>query len=155
MSTKSFKILSYSAWHGWREQQNVESVLPDLYVPFAEIHKMNLLFIFDRIDLKWIYCTIFTIWIVWSTQICDQQYVNIIMRWCLGNSVYSRSSKIHNIKDFRLISLVRNIYKLITKVLDRRMSNVMDKIIGEYQHVFMGGRKILDAALLAVEVVNE
>lgn len=48
-----------------------------------------------------------------------------------------------------------NVYKLITKVLARKMARVMEKVMGEYQHAFVGARQILDAALLADEIVDE
>lgn len=48
----------------------------------------------------------------------------------------------HNIKDFRRISLVGCIYKLIAKVLARRITSVMDNVIGECQHAFVRGRSL-------------
>ena len=45
-----------------------------------------------------------------------------------------------NIKDFRPISLVGSIYKLLSKVLANRLRRVMDNLISESQNSFVGGR---------------
>ncbi|XP_016199419.1 uncharacterized protein LOC107640411 [Arachis ipaensis] len=58
------------------------------------------------------------------------------------------------IKDLRLISMVGCIYKVILKVLVRRMRSVMPGLVGETQSVFVKGRKIHDGALIACETVH-
>lgn len=45
--------------------------------------------------------------------------------------------------------------QLIAKVLARRMAKVLKKVGEECQHVFMGGSQVLDAALIANEIVDE
>lgn len=60
-----------------------------------------------------------------------------------------------NIKDFILISLVVCIYKIIAKVLTKRLARVIDMVVGECQHAYVDGRQILDAAIIANEVVDE
>jgi hypothetical protein len=55
------------------------------------------------------------------------------------------------IKDFRPISLVGGIYKIIAKVLANRMKRVMDRVISKPQNAFVKGRQILDA----VRITNE
>lgn len=59
------------------------------------------------------------------------------------------------IKDFTPINLLGCIYKLIAKVLVRRMTSVLDKVIGKSQHALVSGRQILDTALIVNEVVDE
>ena len=50
-----------------------------------------------------------------------------------------------NIKDFRPISLVGSVYKLLSKVLANRLRVVLDSLISETQNSFVGGRQILDS----------
>ena len=57
------------------------------------------------------------------------------------------------IKEFRPISMVRSIYKVISKILPNRLRIVMPKLVGETQSAFVSGRQILNGALVACEVV--
>ena len=45
-----------------------------------------------------------------------------------------------DIKDFRPIGLVGSIYKLLSKVLARRLKGVIGSLISENQNAFVGGR---------------
>nr|XP_029148315.1 uncharacterized protein LOC114925208 [Arachis hypogaea] len=58
------------------------------------------------------------------------------------------------IKDLRPISMVGCMYKVISKVLVRRMRSVMPALVGETQSAFVQGRKIHDGALIACETVS-
>ena len=61
---------------------------------------------------------------------------------------------VKDLKDFRPISLVESLYKLLAKVLANRIKKVMGKVISEPQNAFVEGRQILDAILIANEVVD-
>ena len=59
-----------------------------------------------------------------------------------------------DLKDFRPISLVDNLYKLLAKVLANRIKKVMGKVILESQNAFVEGRQMLDVVLIANEAVD-
>ena len=59
-----------------------------------------------------------------------------------------------DLKNFRPISLVGSLYKLLAKVLANRLKRVMGSLINKAQNAFVGGRQILDASLIANEVIN-
>ncbi|RVW80668.1 Transposon TX1 uncharacterized 149 kDa protein [Vitis vinifera] len=59
-----------------------------------------------------------------------------------------------DLKDFRPISLVGSLYKLLAKVLANRIKKVMGTVISEPQNAFVEGRQILDAVLIANEAVD-
>lgn len=58
------------------------------------------------------------------------------------------------IKDYRPISLLGRLYKILTKVLARRIQKVLPKIISSEQGAFVKGRQILDGILVASECVH-
>ncbi|XP_057730369.1 uncharacterized protein LOC130945683 [Arachis stenosperma] len=58
------------------------------------------------------------------------------------------------IKDLQPISMVGCVYKVISKVLVKRMRSVMLALVGKTQSAFVKGRKIHDGALIACETVN-
>ena len=59
-----------------------------------------------------------------------------------------------NIMDYRPISLIDCIYKLLSKVLACRQRGVIGGLISENQNAFVGGRQILDAVLIANELID-
>ncbi|XP_057251529.1 uncharacterized protein LOC130591734 [Beta vulgaris subsp. vulgaris] len=59
------------------------------------------------------------------------------------------------LKDYRPISMVGCIYKIISKVLAKRLQRVIDTLIGPFQSSFIAGRQILDGALIAGELIEQ
>ena len=58
------------------------------------------------------------------------------------------------LNDYRPISLINSIYKILAKVLSRRLRDTLPGVVGEIQGAFIGGRNILDGVLIANEVVD-
>ena len=59
-----------------------------------------------------------------------------------------------DLKDFRSISLVGDLYKLLVKVLANRIKKLMGKVVSNSQNTFVKGRQILDAKLIANKVID-
>lgn len=53
------------------------------------------------------------------------------------------------VKDFRLISLVSGIYKIIAKVLANGLKTIIENIISHTQNAFIRGRQVLDSVLIS------
>ena len=72
----------------------------------------------------------------------------------LVGCVYKVITKIlaNRIKNVLLISLVGCVYKVITKILANRIKNVLPSIIDIRQSAFIGGRGLLDSVLVATVV---
>ncbi|CAJ2635167.1 unnamed protein product [Trifolium pratense] len=59
-----------------------------------------------------------------------------------------------SISDFRPISLLGCLYKIIAKVLEKRLSKVIDSLIASNQSAFIKGRNLVDSVLVVNEVVE-
>lgn len=58
-------------------------------------------------------------------------------------------------RDFRPISLVSSIYKIVAKVLALMLQAVLEKSILNHQFTFVGGRQLLDVVFVANEIIGE
>nr|GEV42949.1 RNA-directed DNA polymerase, eukaryota [Tanacetum cinerariifolium] len=58
------------------------------------------------------------------------------------------------VKDFRPISLIGSIYKIIAKVLTNRLVRVLGEIVNEVQSAFIADRQILDGPFILNEVIK-
>ncbi|WMV13599.1 hypothetical protein MTR67_006984 [Solanum verrucosum] len=58
------------------------------------------------------------------------------------------------LKDYRPISLIGGVYKIIAKLLAERLKRVVSKLVNKNQMAFIKGRQIMDAALIASECID-
>lgn len=65
-----------------------------------------------------------------------------------------KTEKPRELKDYRPISMVGCIYKIIAKLMARRIQKVMSSLIGPLQSSYIEGRQILDGALIASELID-
>jgi len=59
-----------------------------------------------------------------------------------------------NLNDFRPISLVGCVYKILSKILTNRFKKVLPSVIDVNQSVFLGERGMLDSILVANEMAD-
>jgi len=59
-----------------------------------------------------------------------------------------------SLKEFRPISLLGSLYKILAQVLARRLSKVMNSVISKSQSAFVKGRHLVDGVLIVNEVVE-
>jgi len=59
------------------------------------------------------------------------------------------------VADFRPISLVSSVYKILSKVLANRLRMVIGNVVSDSQSAFIKGRQILDGILIANELVDD
>lgn len=58
------------------------------------------------------------------------------------------------IKDFRPISLCNVSSKILTKILSRRLKQIMGRVVGHHQCSFIAGRQSSDNVIVAQEVIH-
>nr|GFB10907.1 RNA-directed DNA polymerase, eukaryota, reverse transcriptase zinc-binding domain protein [Tanacetum cinerariifolium] len=58
------------------------------------------------------------------------------------------------VKDFRPISLIRSLYKIIAKILANRLVGVLGDLVSEVQSAIVADRQILDGPLILNEVMQ-
>ncbi|GKV32053.1 hypothetical protein SLEP1_g40686 [Rubroshorea leprosula] len=76
----------------------------------------------------------------------------------INNSFIVLMPKVDNpqkIEDYRPISLIGVIYKILAKILANRLKKVLNGIIGEQQMAFLKGRQLMDGVVIVNEVVEE
>ena len=75
---------------------------------------------------------------------------------CLNTSFVALIPKNNNpciLSDYRPISLINSVYKILAKVLANRLK-LVDTLINSNQSAFISGRQIMDGFLIANELVD-
>ena len=57
--------------------------------------------------------------------------------------------------DYRPLSMLEVLYKIPSRIMARRLNNVLQTIIGPHQHGFMAGRSIQEPILMATAAMQE
>lgn len=70
-------------------------------------------------------------------------------------TLISKKNNPQGLEEFRLISLIKRLYKVISKVLTNRLRKVLDKVIDFRQSAFLGGRYIWGGFFMANEVMDD
>jgi hypothetical protein len=70
-------------------------------------------------------------------------------------TLFPKLDKAMEMKNFKPICLLNVCYKMITKVLNNRLTNNITKVISDNQFGFIKGRYILDGVVALHEIVHE
>lgn len=65
-----------------------------------------------------------------------------------------KKSGANRVGEFRPISLLNVVYKILTKVLTNRLNTKLDLLVDKVQFGFMQGRFILDGVVIAQELIS-
>ena len=88
----------------------------------------------------------------------DEFHVNGIFPKDCNESFIALISKVNdpqNLNEYRPISLIGCVYKIVAKLLANKMKKVMPDIIDKRQSAFIGGRHLLHSVLIANEAEEE
>jgi len=84
------------------------------------------------------------------------QSTEFIPRGCNASFITLVPKKVNssNLKDFRPISLVGGVYKILSKIVTNRLKKVLPSVINVNQSAFLGERGMSDNILIANETVD-
>ncbi|CAN0884339.1 LINE-1 retrotransposable element ORF2 protein [Linum grandiflorum] len=73
---------------------------------------------------------------------------------CTFVCLIPKKEVVEDVRDFRPISLTSSLYKILSKVLLERLLELMPVLVSKHQCAFVSDRQILDAALIANELID-
>lgn len=79
-----------------------------------------------------------------------------MIRWTNASfiTLVPKKKEVTELRDYRPISLTGSIYQIAAKVLAERLKTVMRKLVSNHQSAFIKNSQIIDAALIANEVLD-
>ena len=91
-----------------------------------------------------------------DSQLCFINITGILLeiKWCLQLKVFFEKPGACNFNQFRPIGLCNVCYKVISKILVKRMRPLLNKIMGPAQVAFVPNRSITENVVLAQEIVH-
>nr|GEZ03745.1 hypothetical protein [Tanacetum cinerariifolium] len=78
----------------------------------------------------------------------------LLKMMCTALLSISSLTDANTVKDFRPISLIGSLYKIVAKILTNRLVGVLGDIVNEVQSAFIAGRQILDGPFILNEVLQ-
>ncbi|CAN4122179.1 unnamed protein product [Withania somnifera] len=69
-------------------------------------------------------------------------------------ALISKKKVVEELRDYRPVSLIGSVYKLLAKILAARMKKVMNSVVSAQQSAFLKDRQVTDASLIANEVLD-
>jgi len=81
-------------------------------------------------------------------------------KWPRGSNasficLISKTENLQQLSDYRPFSLIKCVYKIMSKILAIRLKNMISKVIDVRQYGFLEGMRLLDNILVANEVLEE